>query len=323
MSELDLIERITESAVRRDGTLLGVGDDAAVLAGAPGIVVTTDVLVEDVHFRRATTPMRDLGHKALAVNLSDLAAMGADPRAALVGLVVPPGGLEAADHDALRAGMDELAAAHGVTIAGGDLTSGPAMVLAVTAIGVLDDPASAVTRTGAMDGDVLVVTGPLGGAAAGLALLDGRIAPPDPAAAAALVDAHRRPVPRVGFGRALRRIGAHAMLDCSDGLIVDAGRMASASGVRLEIALEAVPLAPGVARAAAALGHEADLFAATGGDDYELIVAMAPDDVPRARAAGVDLHLVGNVCAGEPSLTLTRHGRTVETPARPGWVHDV
>ncbi len=323
MSELDLIERITESAVVRDGTLLGVGDDAAVLAGAPGVVVTTDVMVEDVHFRRATTPMRDLGHKALAVNLSDLAAMGADPRAALVGLVVPPGGLEVADHDALRAGMDELAAAHGVTIAGGDLTSGPAMVLAVTAIGVLDDPASAVTRTGAVDGDVLAVTGPLGGAAAGLALLDGRIAPPEAATGAALVDAHRRPVPRVGFGRALRRTGAHAMLDCSDGLIVDAGRMASASGVRLEIALEAVPLAPGVARVAAALGREADLFAATGGDDYELIVAMAPADVPRARAAGVELHLVGHVRAGGPSLTLARHGRTVETPARPGWVHDV
>jgi thiamine-monophosphate kinase len=323
MSELDLIERITESAIRRDGTLLGVGDDAAVLAGAPGIVVTTDVLVEDVHFRRATTSLHDLGHKALAVNLSDLAAMGADPRAAVVGLVVPPSGLAAVDHDALRAGMEDLAATHGVTIAGGDLTSGPALVLAVTAIGVLDDPASAVTRAGAVAGDVVAVTGALGGAAAGLALLEGRAAPPDPDTGAALVDAHRRPTPRIDFGRALRRLGAHAMLDCSDGLLVDTGRMASASGVRIEIALDAVPLAPGVARIALALGAEADLFAATGGDDYELIVAMAPADVPRARAEGVVVHPIGHVREGTPSVALTRKGDAVAAPARGGWLHHV
>src|SRR6476619_526329 len=131
MSELALIERITARNPVRPGTLLGIGDDAAVLDVGGRAVVTHDMLVEDVHFRRATTGLRDLGWKALAVNLSDLAAMGAEPVAAFVGLGLPPGALTPGDVDALYAGMDDLAGPAGVTVAGGDVTSCPALVLGV------------------------------------------------------------------------------------------------------------------------------------------------------------------------------------------------
>ena len=323
MSELELLDRIARTSVRRAGTVLGVGDDAAVLEGAPAIVVTTDLLVEDVHFRRAHCTLRDIGHKAVAVSLSDLAAMGAAPRALFVGLAAPAGALDTAGHDELRAGMDALAAAHGATIAGGDLTRGPALMLAVTAVGTLDDPSDAVTRAGAHPGDVLAVTGPLGGAVAGRALADdpdlaGRV--PD---AAALRAADSRPQPRVSAGRRLATAGAHAMLDCSDGLLLDADRLARASGVRVVVDLDAVPLAAGVAAVADALGREADLMAATGGEDFELIVALDEGGLARARAAGVGLHVVGSIEAGADGLRLRRHVRPVAPPRELGWAHDV
>src|SRR5215210_1652583 len=134
MSELALIERIAARAPRRPGTELGIGDDAALLSVGGTAVVTQDLLVEGVHFRRATTSARDLGHKALAVNLSDLAAMAAEPIAAVVGLCLAPG-IGDDEVDELYEGMEALAARHGVTVAGGDVSAGPALVLAVTAVG--------------------------------------------------------------------------------------------------------------------------------------------------------------------------------------------
>jgi thiamine-monophosphate kinase len=323
VSELELLDRIARTSVRRAGTLLGVGDDAAVLEGAPAIVVTTDLLVEDVHFRRAHASLHDIGHKAIAASLSDLAAMGATPRALFVGLASPPDALDAADHDELRAGMDALAAAHDATIAGGDLTRGPAIVLAVTAVGTLADPAEAVTRSGARPGDVIAVTGPLGGAAAGRALAG------DPALERGIPEARdlraadARPEPRVGAGRRLAEAGAHAMLDCSDGLLLDTARLARASRADVVVDLDAVPLAPGLARVAAALGREPDLMASTGGEDYELIVALDADGLARARAAGVPLHVVGAVSSGDGALRLRRDGRPVDPPRALGWEHDV
>jgi thiamine-monophosphate kinase len=159
MSELALIERIAARARRRPGTEIGIGDDAALLSIGGTAVVTQDLLVEGVHFRRATTGARDLGHKALAVNLSDLAAMAAEPVAALVGLCLPPGDVGDDEVDDLYSGLETLAARNGVTVAGGDVTAGPALILAVTAVGRVAAGVPSVLRAGGRPGDVLCVTG--------------------------------------------------------------------------------------------------------------------------------------------------------------------
>lgn len=327
MSELALIERIASRTRRRAGTELGIGDDAALLRIDGTAAVTSDLLVEGVHFRLATTGARDLGHKALAVNLSDLAAMGAEPVAALVGLCLAPGALSPDDVDALYDGMEALAARFGVTVAGGDVTSGPVVVLAVTAIGRAgDDGAPLVRRSGGRAGDVLCVTGALGAAAAGLLVLERPELARDLDAptAEALRRAHRRPEPRVAAGRALAAGGARAMMDLSDGLALDALRMARACGVAARLELAALPLAGGVARVAAAAGRDPAVLAATGGEDYELLVALPPEGVaPLSRALDVPLTPIGRLEAGAPSV------RVVDATGRPvalgrlGWEHGV
>lgn len=301
---------------------VGIGDDAAVLAGDPPIVVTTDLLVEGVHFRRATTSMRDLGHRALAVNLSDVAAMGARPVAAFVGLGLPrrerPSG---GDVDALYDGMEALAARAGASVAGGDVVDAPVLVLAVTAIGRMDVGVAPVLRSGARPGDLVCVTGILGASAAGLLVLEDPLLATGVAEAEALRAAHRLPQPRLAAGPTLAAGGASAMLDCSDGLALDALRMARASGVAIEIDLDLLPIAPGVSLVAAAAGREPDVLAATGGEDFELIVALAPGRLDALRAAlDVPLTPVGRILAGEPSLTALRAGLPVHL-SRPGWEH--
>ncbi|MFN8123224.1 MAG: thiamine-phosphate kinase [Thermoleophilia bacterium] len=312
MSEASLIAHIAAMAAVRPGVSVGIGDDAAVLDGDPAVVLAHDMVVQDVHFRLGTASPRDIGHKALAVNLSDVAAMGASPVAALVGLGVPrgaPAGLV----EEVYAGMEELAARWGCTIAGGDTTSAAELVLGVTVVGRMAPGVRPVLRSGARPGDVLWVTGPVGASAAGLRLLeDPSLGAADPA----LVAAHVRPVPRVREGLAVAAAGAHAMLDCSDGLAIDASRLAAASGVRVVLELDRVPVAGGVAAVAAALGVAADVFAATGGEDYELIVAAPPGFAP-----GCALLPVGRGEAGA-GLAATRGGAPVALD-RLGWDHDV
>jgi thiamine-monophosphate kinase len=323
-SEIALLDRIAARVATRAGVAVGIGDDAAVLEGDGSWLVTQDLLVEGVHFRRETTSWRDLGHKALAVNLSDVAAMGGVPVAAVVGLALPWRTRPVPDRalEDLYDGMEALAGRHGVTIAGGDVSEGAVLVLAVTAIGRMEPGRAPVLRSGARPGDVLCVTGALGAAAAGLLTLEDPIVATGlaPEEAEALVLAQRRPEPRVAAGRVLAGV-AHAMLDCSDGLALDALRLARASGVAVELDLERVPLAPGVARVAEAAGREPDLLAATGGEDYELIAALAPGRV-EAVAAALDVPLtpVGRVTAGEPAIRLLRRGRSVAAP-RLGWEH--
>ncbi|MGD9694693.1 MAG: thiamine-phosphate kinase [Thermoleophilia bacterium] len=319
-----LIERIDRRSGRRPGTLLGIGDDAAVLAVGDRAVVTCDLLVEGVHFRRSTTGMADLGHKAAAVNLSDLAAMGARPVALIVGLAIPPG-LDSASIDALYDGIDGMAARAGATVAGGDVSAAPALVLAVTAVGRLAPGSEAATRSGGRPGDLLCVTGALGASAAGLALLER----PDAAAgvpqADALRAAHLRPEPRVEAGMLLSRGGATALMDVSDGLVLDAGRLARASGLRARIDLDALPVAPGVAAVAAALGAHPRALAATGGEDYELLAAVPPGrlDALRAALAPLDLTVVGALEEGDGApRVVDGDGAAVTLPA-PGWEHDV
>lgn len=318
VSERTGLERIRAIAEVRDGTLAGIGDDAAVLATTARTVACHDMLVDGVHFHSAATPMRDLGHKALAVNLSDLAAMGASPLAALVGLALPPDGLAPEELDELYAGMDDLAAAHGVSIAGGDTTRGPCLMLAVTALGTLGPGDELLTRSGGCPGDLLCVTGPLGAAAAGLRLVDGRVEAGATVHAAALIAALRRPVPRVAEGRMLAAGGAHAGMDISDGLALDAQRLATASGLRAHIHLHRVPLAPGVRDVADALGDEPHTFAATGGEDYELLFAVAAAALPELAAAlPRPPVIVGRLEDGE-GLALDHDGRSVTLP-RLGW----
>ena len=304
--EVGLIERLAAVlGPAGPGVSLGIGDDAAVVA--PDLVWAVDLLVEDVHFRASTAGESDVGWKALAVNLSDLAAMGAAPVAALVGLVLPPDRPPAAVEEIYR-GLRACGDAYGCPVVGGDLSRGPALMLAVTVLGRAASPAR---RDGARPGDVLAVTGALGGSEAGRLLIEGRVAPVG-VDADGLALRHRRPRPRLADGARLAP-HVHAMLDVSDGVASDAARLAQASGVAIELDLDALPLDDGVAEVARLLGRDPGAFAAGGGEDYELLVALSPEEAAR----DARLTVIGRVAEGA-GLTLVGRG-AAEDPT--GWDH--
>lgn len=269
LSELGEFGLLAE--LERRGLARGQDAEGAVLAD--GVVVTQDTLVDGVHFRRGWTSWRDLGYKAAAVNLSDLAALGALPEALLVSLAVPPE-TEVSEVVELYEGLAEP----GVAVAGGDTTRSATLALVVTAVGRSERIPG---RSGAAPGDVLVVTGPLGAAAAGLhALREGLTGFPE------LVERHLRPPLRLDEGRRLARV-AHAMIDLSDGIAGDAARMAERSGCRVILDPERIPRAPRIEEVA-------DLPFWTMGEDYELLAALA-----RADAEALGFAVVGYCQEGE------------------------
>ncbi len=267
------------------GVVKGIGDDAAILQVSPGteLVAAIDSIVAGRHFPAGTAP-RAIGHRALAVNLSDMAAMGAVPRWALLALTMP-----AADPDWIgefSAGLHELAARHGVALVGGDTTGGP-LTVSVQILGEVPAGA-AMRRDGAKAGDLLVVTGTLGDAAAGLAIVQGRIAAPSAGAACELVARFEYPRPRVEFGIAARGIATAAM-DLSDGLAGDLARLAAASGLAARIDVERLPAS--AALRSLALPAQARDWMIGGGDDYELLLAVPAGRLEALAAAAARLAL--------------------------------
>jgi thiamine-monophosphate kinase len=307
--------------------LVGIGDDAAAIAWPGGtLLITTDTLIENVHFRRTTTDLRSLGAKAMAVNLSDIAAMGGEPRAAVLALALPPDA-EVADVDELYAGLIDMAARHGTALVGGDTCADPdRLVLTVTVVGRVEG--QPVRRSGARPGDVILVTGTLGASAAGLALLE-RGWPGGPAVpatvAAPLVAAHRVPTPRVAEGQQARAAGATAMIDLSDGLATDLGHIAEESGVGAEVRLPALPIADTTRQAARLLGEPAWAWAVRGGEDFELCLTApagrAAEVAARIRAeTGTPVTAIGEIGpAGAGVSFLDEAGRPV--PVESGFEH--
>jgi thiamine-monophosphate kinase len=324
--EFELIAAIRERVARAGaperspGLVVGSGDDAAVTERDGAAITSVDALVEGVHFEAPPFALRQVGSKALAVGLSDLAAMGATPAEAYVQLGVPEGRgdaelLELAD------GLAAIAAEHNVAIAGGDVTRAPVLLLAVTVVGVAPSAADLVTRAGARPGDVVAVTGELGGAAAGLLLLQrpGLGEGLDPAVATALRERQLEPTPLLAAGRALAQAGATALIDVSDGLGADAGHLAAASGVAVEIDLDRVPVQAGVEEAARGAGVDPVDLAVGGGEDYELVATIPPERLADARdllkAVGVELTAIGAVGGGD-GVTLSDHrGRGARRPS--------
>jgi thiamine-monophosphate kinase len=286
MGELELIAAVQAAlGPLPPRVLTGPGDDAAVVRADAVAVTSIDTVVDGVHFELATHSPADVGHKALATALSDIAAMGAGPGEAYVSLALPAGFGQAEALELVEA-MRVLAERQGVAIAGGDVVSAPVLAVAVSATGWSGAADRLVYRSGARAGDVVGVTGELGGSGAGLlALRAGESEGPH-------VERHRRPEPLLATGLALAAAGVTAMIDVSDGLATDAGHVARASGVTLELRLDALPLASGV---------EAE-FAATAGDDYELLFTVPPElrtAVERAAAAtGARVSWLGDVRAG-------------------------
>lgn len=314
MAEFSLIERIRRRAAAREDVVLAIGDDAALLRVPPGreLAVAMDTLNAGVHFPDGTAAA-DVGWKALAVNLSDLAAMGAEPAWCTLSLSLPQA--DAAWLDGFLDGFLELAAAHRVALVGGDTTRGPLSVC-VTVHGLIE-PGSALRRDGARVGDAVWVSGTLGDAAGALRQWQQQGVGVDPA----LRDRLDRPTPRVALGRALRGI-AHAAIDVSDGLLADLGHVCAASGLAAEIELDALPCS---AVLAAAFDRDTRrALQAAGGDDYELCFT-APAEASAAigalaRALALPLARIGRTVEGAGVRALTADG-TPWQPARAGYEH--
>ena len=330
MGEFELLARIRERLPASGArTHLGSGDDAAVTVPGGATATSVDALVDGVHFRRDLASPTQIGHKALATALSDLAAMGAEAGEAYVVLGLPPDFSEEQCLELLD-GMTALATATGTDLVGGDLSRASELFLAITVVGHAPDPAALVQRAGAQPGDALMLTGEIGGAAAGLALLENPHLETDfvfsgaiggekaKSATKGLVERQLEPVPRLLAGQALAQAGATAMIDLSDGLGADAGHLAQSSGVKLEIEAEAVPLAPAAVALGEATGRD-PWWLLSGGEDYELLASVPAAQLEQATEAvlsegGLPLTKVGEVGTGS-GVEIRLPGGRLQEPA--------
>lgn len=306
--EFDLIAKFIERLPSPGPeVLVASGDDAAVTDHVGPVVVSVDAIVEGVHFERPAFSPLDIGRKALAAAISDLAAMAATPRHGYVVVGIPKDEREE-DLLLLADGLASVAASQDMAIIGGDIVRAPGLMISVTAIGSETDGVPLIARSGAQPGDVVVVTGEVGGAAAGLALLsrDHRGEDGDE-----LIARQLDPTPRVAEGQALARAGATAMIDLSDGLIADAGRIANASGVRIEIDADLVPFQRGACEALSPDLASGRIGAASGGEDYELLACIPADRVDLARDAldsTCGITEIGTVLEGDGAFLLDESG---------------
>ena len=317
-SERELVARIQQRLSPPPAWLtVGIGDDGAVVEPERNRleVLTVDAVIDGVHFDRRFTPPDAIGHRALAVNLSDLAAMGALPRMALLSFALPAD-LPIDDFDAIVSGIASLASAHGVTIVGGNLTRTPGpLTIDITAIGTVKRR-SVLTRGGARPGDIVYVTGTVGAAAAGLQMLQA-----GERGAAACVERYLRPVARVKTGVLLgRNRAASACVDLSDGVADGVARLAESSGVGISLDESALPIDPDTRHWFDAHGGDPLHGALTGGDDYELLFTVRPRARGRLTAAlrhgGVPITRIG-VCTADGALTV-RTAATNQLVALPG-----
>ncbi|GAB3276176.1 thiamine-phosphate kinase [Parasphingorhabdus pacifica] len=305
LGEFGLIHRVTSGREQSAGTLIGPGDDAAVLAVSDGrVVATTDVLVENVHFRFDWSTPKQVGRKAIAVNLSDIAAMGAVPTGVLVGLGCAPD-LATSVVDELSDGMWEEARGVGIGVVGGDMVTASTMTISVTALGDLQGR-EPVRRSGARPGDVLAVAGRLGWAAAGLAVLGRGFRSP-----VAVVGAQRVPEPPYAAGPRAASAGATSMVDTSDGLLADLGHIAKASKVAVDIRTEMLDVPQRLTEVASALGADARHWVLTGGEDQALAATF-----PAERELPEGWRAIGSVAEG---TGVTVDGGEYQGPS--GWEH--
>jgi thiamine-monophosphate kinase len=316
LGERAVIERIRQrSGGRERGVILGIGDDASVVRGPAKLLLTTDMLVEDCDFRKASFPPFLLGRKSLCVNLSDIAAMGGKPLHAVVGMALP-GDTDQLWLDRFLAGFRAAAAEYGVALVGGDLSQAPKIMISVTVTG---EAGKFVTRAGAKPGDVIYVSGTLGDAAGGLRLLESGRRPAMRGREARLFRAFLDPAPRLELGAALaRRAIASAMIDISDGLAVDLTHICEESGVRAEIDLAKIPISGGLLLA---VDNPLDL-ALNGGEDFELLFT-----VKKKNAAAVErlsrrfpLTAIGRIVRGKGIAAQYPDGRGRPLEAK-GWEH--
>lgn len=329
LGEFGLIARLTDKLETRPDVVLGVGDDAALLdPGADMLVVATiDALVEGRHFLMSIATPEEIGHKALAVNLSDLAAMGAEPCWALISLLLPPS-LDVGILDGVYAGLRSEAQRYGVALVGGNVaaTDGP-LTIDIVALGRCLRGMQ-VTRGGGRPGDLLLVTGLLGAGVAGL--LVAREPERAEGVAQSLLQRARSamvsPTPRIEAGRALASWKlATAMIDISDGLAADLGHICERSGVGAELDASLIPVDPAATAIAARYGHDPLTLALNGGDDYELLCAIAPDSRDEAlaalRAVGCAPTIIGRLTEPARGMTLRRADGSIEPLLAKGWDH--